>query len=96
MVSSQGERRMDVEERTRHAACWRGRRFLACRAVDDVIAVIDGLKGDDGSDPLPEGGLPAPPSEAHRREMRNAAANLLRIILLWNDGHVSPDELHRF
>ena len=87
---------MDIKEEKRMIACWRGRRYLACDAALLLHNVIEGLATDDGSDLPPDGGLPTPPSKAQIREMQNTAANLLRTILLWNDGSVSPQELHRF
>ena len=87
---------MDLAERKRLIACWRGRRLLACTAASELHESIAGLAADDGSDLPPDGGLPAPPSAAQIRELQNATANLLRMILLWNDGRVSPSELNRF
>jgi hypothetical protein len=87
---------MDLAERKRLIGGWRGRRLLACRGVDELHEVIAGLASENGEDLPPDDGLPSPPSAAQIRELQNSAANLLRMILLWNDGRVSPDELHRF
>lgn len=90
-----------IADRNRMIEGWRGRRLLACRAAGELHDVIAGLASDNGADlPPPDtglpGGLPAPPSRGHIREMQNTAANLLRTILLWNDGSVSPSILQRF
>lgn len=96
----EGKIRRELDEHKRLIAGWRGRRLLACRAADELHNIIDGLSSDNGSDLPPvsglPGGLPAPPSQAHIREMQNTVANLLRTILLWNDGNVSPQRLRRF
>lgn len=87
---------MDLVERERLLKNWRGRRLLACRAFDDVHSVIDALASDDGSQCPPVDGLPSAPSFAIRSELQNTAANLLRLILLHNDGAVSSSRLQRF
>lgn len=74
---------------------WRGRRLLACRAVDDLERIIDHLGVEDGSELPPPNGLPAVTS-GHQNELRNAAALLLRMILGANDGNVSPARLQRW
>ncbi len=86
----------EIAERRRLIGCWRGRRLLACRAAGELHDIIEGLASDSGMDPPPNGGLPTPPSAAQIREMQNTAANLLRTILLWNDGHVSSQKLPLF
>jgi hypothetical protein len=75
---------------------WRGRRLLACQAIDTLDRVIANLAADDNTYLAPVGGLLTPPTNAMIKEMQNTAANLLRIILLWNDGSVSEDRLQRF
>lgn len=77
---------------------WRGRRLRACRAADDLYEIIAALGVEEDSSvlPPPDARLPTPPTEAMKREMQNTAANLLRMILLWNDGSVSPQKLQRF
>lgn len=87
---------MNLDEEKRLLAGWRGRRLLACRAGDLLRAVAEALGEDDGSCLPPDGELPAPPSEAQRNELCNAITSLQRMILLWNDGHVSPSRLQRF
>lgn len=87
---------MDLEARKQLRKGWRGRRLLACRATDELRNVIASLAEDDGADLPPEGGLPAAPSQSQIRELQNMATTLQRIILLWNDGHVSPQTLHGF
>ncbi|RUX02345.1 hypothetical protein EOA27_32280 [Mesorhizobium sp. M2A.F.Ca.ET.037.01.1.1] len=75
---------------------YRGRRLMACQAADDLHRVIDAIGVEDGSTlPLPEG-MPAVPAPAIKREMQNGVATLLRLILLHNDGHISPQTLKRF
>lgn len=87
---------MDLAEELRMRKNWRGRRFIACRAIAQLDAVIESLGVDDGSELPPDEGLPQPPSDAMIAEIRNTAANLLRIVLLHNDGSVSPQRLNRF
>ncbi len=87
---------MEIEDRERLQRNWRGRRLLACRLVGDLEQVIDHLGDDDGSQlPLPDG-MPAKPTEGVKSELRNSAVNLLRLILLHNDGRVSPDKLNAY
>lgn len=75
---------------------YRGRRLMACQAADELHRVIDAIGVEDGSTlPLPEG-MPAVPAPAIKREMQNGVATLLRLILLHNDGIVSPQTLKRF
>lgn len=76
---------------------WRGRRLLACRMldiVDDIIENLDTHPPDE--DPAPSGGFPHPPTAMQKQEMKNQVTSLLRSILLWNDGHVSQQELRRW
>jgi len=87
----------EYRERQRMLKGYRGRRFLACRAADTLHDVCGALASDDGSDlPLPDRPLPTPPSAAEIRELQNAVALILRMILLRNDGCISPQELRRF
>jgi ParB-like nuclease domain len=76
---------------------YRIRRLEACQAVDVLEKVIDNLGIEDGTClPLPDMPPPLTPNDAHKAEMKNAVANLLRTILLWNDGNVSASRLRRF
>lgn len=76
---------------------WRGRRLLVCRTIDQLDEIISALASDDGSDPPPsEYGLPTPPNAAQINELHNMAKVLFRMIILWNDGNVSPQKLPRF
>lgn len=87
---------MELKEKKRLCQNWRGRRFLACRLIGDLEDVIANLGDEDGSQlPLPDG-MPTPPTKAMRAEMQNTARNLLRLILLHNDGQVSPARLQGF
>lgn len=84
---------MDIEEKKRLCRNWRGRRLLACRAVGDLEDVIAALGEEDGSQlPLAEG-MPATPTKGIKDELRNSAVNLLRLVLLHNDGNVGPSRL---
>lgn len=75
---------------------WRGRRLYACRANDEIHNLIEMLGVEDGSQlPLP-GGYAAAPMEIQKEEMKNLATTLMRMILIWNDGHVSSSKLNRF
>lgn len=77
---------------------YRGRRHRACTAADDLIEVIEklGVENDPSILPIPDHEMPKAPSDPIKREMQNTVANLLRLILLYNDGHVSPSKLQRF
>lgn len=88
---------MDYEDQKRMTKGWRGRRYLACRAVSVLDDVIDQLGMDDGVNPPPDGlpGLPAI-SEGMRTELHNSAAVLLRMILASNDGRTSGTRLQSF
>lgn len=86
---------MTEEDRLRMLRNWRGRRLLACRAVDELEAVIRSLGREDGSQLPPDGGLPAV-SEGLNLELLNMASLLLRLVLRANDGHVSNSRLQRF
>lgn len=75
---------------------YRGRRYLACSAIDTVVRVIDNLGVEDGSTlPPPDNDFKPAPSDAVRLEIHNAAVNLLRLILAVNDGRVSRQMLRR-
>lgn len=77
---------------------YRGRRLRACRAAEDLHAVIEnlGVENDPSILPIPDHVMPAAPSDAIKRELQNTVANLLRLILLHNDGRVSGQTLQRF
>ncbi|TIV60312.1 hypothetical protein [Mesorhizobium sp.] len=75
---------------------YRGRRLMVCHAADDLHRAIDALGVEDGSQLPPPEGLPTKPSPAIKRELQNSVANLLRLILLHNDGQISHQTLKRF
>lgn len=76
---------------------YRIRRIEAYRAAELLEKVIENLGVEDGTClPLPDTPPPLTPSDAHKAEMKNAVTTLLRTILLWNDGNVSPSRLQRF
>ena len=76
---------------------WRGRRLRACRACDDPHNIIEKLGFEDGSElPSPMSRLPHPPSDQMKAELQNQVAVLLRMILINNDGSISPRKLPRF
>lgn len=87
---------MDLDDRRRMRQNWRGRRLLACRFADELSEVIEALGVEDGSELPPAEGFPAPPTDQQKLELQNATAVLLRMVLQWNDGHVSPSKLQRF
>lgn len=58
----------------------RGRRYEACNALNTVRSVIENLECD----------------EAKRNELTNLSNVLLRMILIENDGQVSPQKLQAF
>lgn len=88
---------MELAEEKRMCQNYRGRRFLACRAVDTLERVIENLGVEDGSQlPHPDRDFLPPPSDAVRLEVQNAASNLLRLILALNDGGTSRQKLQRF
>lgn len=87
---------MDFEEKLRMIKNWRGRRLVACQAFDDIIRVIEALGEDDGRHPPPSDSEPLPVNDALKDELVNSAANLMRLILLHNDGQISPSKLNRF
>jgi hypothetical protein len=89
----------DPDEFNRLLRSWRGRRLLACNACDVLDAVASHLGEEvvDSARPWVEvrpGFVPATP--AQKAELRNAIALVLRLLLVANDGSVSPDQLHRF
>lgn len=84
-----------LEEEKRMVQGWRGRRYLACRAMDVLERVIDNLGYEDGVNPPPDGGLPKVQDQL-RIEAGNQAAVLLRTILAMNDGQTSGSRLQRF
>lgn len=76
---------------------YRGRRLVACQAVDKLHAVVEAIDRDDGSQlPIPGRTMPGPLQEAMRNELFNAVALTLRLILTANDGGCSPQRLPRF
>lgn len=78
-------------------AGWRGRRLRTCRVIEELNNIIESLVfPDDGKDLPPKHGLPAPLTEAHMQELQNMTTVLLRLILIANDGNVSPQRLSRF
>lgn len=88
---------MDYEQEKQLLGNYRGRRLLACRAADSLSAVVEHIGLDDGTElPPPDRSLPAPPTDAIRREIENAVALVLRLILASNDGGCSPQRLPRF
>jgi hypothetical protein len=87
---------MTLEEEMRMVKNWRGRRFLACRAMQQIERVIDNLGVEDGTAMPPEHGSQMPISPPVKNEIANAASVLLRLILAANDGSVSPARLRTF
>lgn len=85
----------DLDDEIRMAKGWRGRRLIACRAMDTIDRVIEHLGIDNGADLLPENGLPRI-TEGMRNEMHNQASVLLRMILSMNDGNTSGTRLQRW
>lgn len=75
---------------------WRTRRLLACTLVADLRTVIEHLGTDDGSELPPSDSAAAPITDDMRRELSNAATVLLRQVLLFNDGRVSPAVMRKF
>jgi hypothetical protein len=86
---------MGLAERDCLLQNWRGRRLLACRAADELEKVIAAIGDEDGTTLPPENGLPYA-SPGVKAELQNTVANLLRLILLMNDGHVSSHKLQRY
>jgi hypothetical protein len=86
-----------LEQKKRMLGGYRGRRYVACVAIADLCDVIKALGSEDKSDlPLPGGDYKEPPSPQVINELQNTAANLLRMILIFNDGRISPQKLNRF
>jgi hypothetical protein len=92
---------MNYAETQRMLKGWRGRRLLACQAAETLAAVIRELGQDNGVDPFQgdsskvDGEVPHV-SDPIKRELDNILAGLLRLVLLHNDGRVSPQHLRRF
>jgi len=84
-----------LDDEQRLVKKWRGRRLLACRAIDTLDRIIDELGMDDGTDCPPENGIPKVP-EGLRVELHNQAAVLLRMVLTMNDGATSGSRLQRW
>lgn len=84
---------MDLEQERRMLQNYRGRRLLACRAMATIEQVITHIGCEDGSQlPIPDHTMPPAPSAARKREMKNIASALLRMILVENDGMVSAKQ----
>jgi hypothetical protein len=76
---------------------YRGRRYLICTLINDIGKVIDHLGEEDGTQlPIPGTKFPEPPSQRHKDELHNLATVLLRQVIQWNDGGMSPHRLQRF
>lgn len=85
---------MDYEEEKRLMKNWRGRRLMACRTIDTLQTIIDNLGVEEDPKVLPSVDSKAiVPNESQKREMKNLAAVLLRMILNHNDGGLSNQEL---
>jgi hypothetical protein len=64
---------------------------------EDLHNIIEKLGFEDGSQlPPPVPRLPHPPSDQMKAELQNQVAVLLRMILINNDGSISPRKLPRF
>ena len=88
---------MELNERRRLLQNWRGRRFLACRASDDLRSVCMALGDGDGSELPPTDTNPLPEvSPALKAELENAVVTVLRLIMIANEGNVSPSRLNAF
>lgn len=86
---------MNLEEKRRMEKNWRGRRFLVCRAIADIKDVIESLGIEEDGDPLPDGFVSTITPQM-KQELQNQAANLLRTIILHNDGSISNQKLNFF
>ena len=86
---------MDLEEKRRMQKTWRGRRFMVCRAIADIQDVIENLGVEVDSDPLPDDFVSTITPQM-KQELKNQAANLLRTIILHNDGRLSNQKLNCF
>lgn len=91
---------MDYEETRRMMTSMRGRRYLACRALQEVEQVIENLP-DGPYSQLRENSFcaegPFPGSSAQmKHEMRMMTRVLLRMILAQNDGRISHDKINGF
>lgn len=85
------------EEHQKMFQNYRGRRYIACRAVADLWSVIENLGIEDGSQlPMPDRPFNPVPSEQVRAELQNMANALLRMTLILNDGQVSHSKLNAF
>lgn len=87
---------MTYEEKRRMLKNWRGRRYLACTAADQLRNVIEWLGTEDGSELPPDGGVPPRPAVGVALEIENMITSVQRLILLLNDGNVSQSRLQSF
>ena len=84
-----------INEEKRLLSNYRGRRYLACNALDQVRRLIDHIGVEEGNSIIlpPDGGLPTAPNDQVKNELKNLTSVLLRLILTHNDGHMSKREL---
>lgn len=75
---------------------FRARRLYTYQHVNALCAIVDALGDDDGKHlPLPEG-LPDPPTNAVKREIKNQLMSTLRLILAHNDANLSDAEMRAY
>jgi hypothetical protein len=74
---------------------YRSRRLYAFRAINDLEKIVDdlGVETDRSVLPLPDVTMPAKPSDAVKREIKNQLRATLRLILAHNDGDLSDAEM---
>ncbi len=104
-------RKEEYEQHKAQALNFRGRRYRACRAVDDLLECINHLGEQPADDKSVfdathnvhlDDGVPGKPNglpvvtNADKQELRNMARLLLRMILHKNDQGPSPAELRSF
>lgn len=88
---------LSYDDKQRMLQNYRGRRLMACRAADDLHSIIEKIGVEDGSElPIPGCEHKPAPDRLLIRELQNTTANLLRLILILNDGGVSSQELRRY
>ncbi len=79
---------------------FRGRRYVVCSAIGEIQDAIDHLGQNDPAELYPElhpeDFGPPTPNDMLKQELKNVSACLLRTFLLYNDGHVSSQELRSF